>query len=261
MVKKILPDQFLFEIKMRKFLKKGEKELKLIPLICRKNQYFVDVGANLGAYTYAAMKYSSHVYAIEPHPQLAHLLKKRFQNKITVLESALSDRNGQVKMYVPQKDGQDIKTRNSLEIQANPGYSLNHINVEMVKLDDLNLNNIAAIKIDVEGHEMSTLKGSLKVLKEQKPTVLVEVEKRHNPHKSHQVFELLQEHGYRGYFMMDNELKSLECFDFEQYQKSDQQKIPGQKRSSNYINNFLFVHKTNQETINNLSRSKYIKNT
>jgi hypothetical protein len=52
-------------------LRQGEQELALVELVCEKSATAVDVGANIGVYTYFAAKYSSHVYALEPVPEVA----------------------------------------------------------------------------------------------------------------------------------------------------------------------------------------------
>ena len=58
------------------------------------------------------------------------------------------------------------------------------------------------IKIDVEGHEEAVLRGMQGLMRCWRPTVLVEVEERHNPGAVGRVAAFMATHGYQGFFLL-----------------------------------------------------------
>ena len=70
------------------------------------------------------------------------------------------------------------------------------------KIGDENIeitNQKIAIKIDVEGHEFSVLKGSEKILKKYKPVLLIEIDKQHST-KVKETFNYLEELNYESFY-------------------------------------------------------------
>ena len=53
-------------------------------------------------------------------------------------------------------------------------YTVDGGNIESIPLDSLNLTNVDFIKIDVEGHELDVLKGSVETIKRFKPYIELE---------------------------------------------------------------------------------------
>lgn len=56
-------------------------ELSSLPGLLNGTQYFIDVGANVGQYTYHAAKHlqNAHILAIEANPYLIPILQKRWR--------------------------------------------------------------------------------------------------------------------------------------------------------------------------------------
>jgi FkbM family methyltransferase len=213
----------------------------------------VDVGAHLGLYTHAALARQMRVVAVEPHPRLAQNLRRLFAPDVTVLSCALSDRTGRSTMYLPTQGGRELDARGALEEAANQGYALHQIEVETITLDALGLRDVAAIKIDVEGHELAVLRGGQQLLRRDRPTLLVEVEERHHPGGSGAVFLFLQEREYQGYFFWHDALWPLAVFEPERHQPSRLAKQPHGSRSPDYAANFLFVWRGNDATFRRLA--------
>jgi FkbM family methyltransferase len=230
----------------------AEPELALLGAICESGRTFVDVGANLGVYTRAALATRSRVVAIEPHPQLAGNLERLFAGRVTVLACALSDRPGRRRFFLPVFQGAQLDARGSLDPRANEGYLLQEIEVEATTLDSLALKDVAAMKIDVEGHERAVLDGGRELLRRDRPTLLVEVEERHHPGGSKDVFALLEDSGYAGYFFWRNTLWPLVLFDAARHQPEALVKRPGGAQSSDYANNFLFVSRDTPAVVSRL---------
>lgn len=218
-----------------------EPELAWIPRLLRRDRAFLDVGANLGVYTYVARRHASRVYAVEPHPGMAAALRRHFAGDVEVLELALSDVRGTIDLFVPQHAGADLASRASLEETANPGFTQQALTIERARLDDLDLEPLGLIKIDVEGHERAVLLGGDATLARDRPALLVEIEERHHPGESARVFEHLGARDYEGVFLLEGALRPVAEFDPARHQRPEDIKRPGAPRSQTYINNFLFL--------------------
>jgi hypothetical protein len=98
------------------------------------------------------------------------------------------------------------------------------------------------VKIDVEGHELSVLKGGVRTLELHHPTILVECEARHRSDGDiRPVFNLLESFGYSGSFFCHCRRHPLAEFDPAFHQRLDpnsDQLPPG------YVNNFAFEYVT-----------------
>ena len=108
------------------------------------------------------------------------------------------------------------------------------LSVEVTTLD-LALNDagaVALIKCDVEGHELDMFKGAEAVLTQDHPLLLFECEARHNPDRAvTEVFDYLQDLGYRGSFFWHGELLDVRLFDLATHQTLGR---------APYANNFVF---------------------
>ncbi len=245
MVKPFIPRRWLLRRAFRSELLSEEAELKIVPLLCERHQICVDVGANLGVYSYIFSKWSKKVIAIEPHPDLASRLRALFPSTVRVINIAASDRDGVSDFHIPSLDGAEISSRSSLESSANEGLAARRISVETRRLDSLSLapSAIAIVKIDVEGHEMKTLEGMTGILKQSHPTLIVESEARHHNDAPQNVFNFLKKYSYEGYFIHRDLLKPLSDFSVGKFQKEADMKPVFGARSPDYVNNFIFVHR------------------
>jgi hypothetical protein len=73
--------------------------------------------------------------------------------------------------------------------------------------------------------------------------VLVEVERRHHRSDPWRAFQILQEHGYTGWFVEGRTLRPLTAFDPDVMQPVGVAKDPlSATKPDAYVNNFLFVH-------------------
>lgn len=142
---------------------------------------FLDIGANSGYFSfYFANKYKNlKVKAYEPNQQAFEKFKKtltkNFFKNIEIFNYGLSDIEKKVKMITWYKHGH-AKT-NSVILEDNHDINNSKIFETNLKVGDelLNYQNEKlCIKIDVEGHELSVLKGLVKNLKKNKCIILVE---------------------------------------------------------------------------------------
>ena len=68
-----------------------EPEMALLPKLCDPGKISLDIGANIGIYTWHLAKYSSKVLAFEPNPALAIVLRATFEPGVEIHELALSN--------------------------------------------------------------------------------------------------------------------------------------------------------------------------
>ncbi|WP_443971256.1 FkbM family methyltransferase [Sphingobium sp. CR28] len=239
--------RLLAAMRVRRARAGTEPELGFLPFLADASGTFVDVGANNGVYSYAAMRSFGHVVAIEAHPDLTAPLRRILGHRGTVLPVALSDAPGEATLWVPRHGHMDVTTRSSLDQQANPGFALRPVQVAVTTLDALAIERPAVIKIDVEGHEFSVLSGAVETLKRYRPVCIVEVEERHNAGGVARAFAFFAGLGYEAWYLHRGRLMPGAGFDVVRLQSSDGAKTFEGAQSRDYVNNFLFVHPDNAE--------------
>jgi FkbM family methyltransferase len=251
-----IPPRVTLRWQAQRNLRSGEPELSLVQDLCDGSHAAVDVGANIGVYAYVARKYAAHVYAVEANPRMAERLQRTLgkDEKVTVLPFALSDTDGEATLWLPYKGTVEVSTRSSLEADANPGFQTHAVGVQKKMLDDLRLHDVGFIKIDVEGHELAVLRGASKTLASCHPNLLIEIEERHHAGGTSRAFSYLRDLSYRGYFIHDGKLNSIEEFDPELHQRSENAKSVGGRRNSNYVNNFIFIHPTRSDASKRIAK-------
>jgi FkbM family methyltransferase len=126
---------------------------------------FLDIGANLGFYSYLAKKICGcRVYVFEPEPLHQEYLKRNNHLFDRIFDLALAEKAGETKFYVAKDDnlgGSSLVMSSKGWEESNYSHS---IQVKTQRLDQLNfdvdtIKRIKLIKIDVEGAEESVIKG------------------------------------------------------------------------------------------------------
>jgi FkbM family methyltransferase len=228
-----------------------EPELKLLPLFISKPGFVFDVGANIGEYTYVLEKTvgPENVYAIEPLPRLCSRLRTLFP-KAHILKMALSDSAGTLILKTPIIKGSPLWTRSTLERfidDGEMGAVLEEVPVMPLDLlcEQLQVREVALIKIDVEGHEKNVLLGALRILRTCLPVLLVEIEQRHHVEPITELFSWIRAQGYHGLFFdgQTMSLRSIEEFSVGRHQQL------GNLGSVHYINNFFFLNELSATSI------------
>jgi FkbM family methyltransferase len=168
--------------------KRGETELALLPLLV-KGGVAVDIGANKGVYSYFLSRLCDRVIAYEANPDLAAQLRRYGLRGLEVRAKALSDVTGEAPFYIPlSKTG---KRRNNVAGLDTPEGQVDEIKVQRARLDDESLIDISFIKIDVEGHELSVLRGAEKTILRERPILLVEINGGPKTDNAREIFALL----------------------------------------------------------------------
>ena len=204
-------DTYLFGAKLRLYTKGNvsEKRALFSPQIfekderdfiksrCKDNSVFIDIGSNIGLYSFSVGSVykefkNTKIFSIEPHPSLFQRLKyNALQNKdipINPREIALMDKSGEFKLDTPDENlgqGKISKTGSQKVIAKNL--------IDFIK--DEKIENISAMKIDVEGNEESVIIPFIENANKKLLPLIVIIENNKNSWKT-DLIKLLEEKGY-----------------------------------------------------------------
>ena len=136
---------------------------------CDQNRICIDIGANVGLWSYDLVKHFDQVIAFEPVQEFIDCFEKNvIATNYTMHRMALGRTESFINMNI---------------VQGNTGHS--HINKEsfgqgtipLKTLDSFNFTNVDMIKIDVEGFEEEILAGAMETIKLNKPILVIEQQK------------------------------------------------------------------------------------
>jgi FkbM family methyltransferase len=153
--------------------------------LARQVPTMLDIGSFSGFYSLvtARMNPQATIFAFEPFPPAQALIKRNiekngFQERITVVEAALSDAPGFATLNVPTTKTGLIETASSIE-ETYKRDTLEAIDVEKTTLDIVcaryGIRDIALIKLDVEKHEEAVLRGGRRTFEENRPILFMEI--------------------------------------------------------------------------------------
>ena len=130
----------------------------------------MDLGAHIGSIfsTVHRLDSSIKIIAVEANPSKAQSLKERFAY-CTLHDCALGDAGGQIDFYIdPEATGYNSPEKSDTGHQQT-------ISVEIKKLNDLVSGEAPdVIKIDIEGAELSALRGGAEVIAAHRLTIMFE---------------------------------------------------------------------------------------
>jgi FkbM family methyltransferase len=234
----------------------AEPELQVVGALCSGSRVAVDVGAHSGLYTYCMLKRCAIVHAFEPNVALVSRLRRTFSENVVVHQCALSDREGPAEFYIPLDGDAELAARGSLLRDAEPGHTLNTVHTNCRTLDSFDISDVGFVKIDVEGHELSVIRGAVGTLTKNRPALLVEIEDRHQHGQCHKVFDFLEGLGYSGFFLFEGKAHELSEFRVAVHQAPGHRKAPSGDKNPQYVNNFLFLHRTRSDLFRSLESAQ-----
>jgi FkbM family methyltransferase len=180
----------------------AEPELRLVRKLVRQGALAVDVGSHAGTYAREmARRGSGATLAFEPNPDLHPCTDGAKASPYLLLPFALSDHCGSAVMRVPTTHGIRRYGRSSISAGNRFCTDRHHreLAVQTRTLDSFGLPPVGFIKIDVEGHELAVLSGAVRTIDRDRPNVLIESERRHNPASPGAVFRFFARRGYSGF--------------------------------------------------------------
>jgi FkbM family methyltransferase len=140
----------------------------------------LDVGANVGISAMMMARWcgsEGHIYAFEPSPIAKKLLAEHLRlnglaERVTICGSALSDTEGTATFFASGISGKSALS------DANISQGVETVKVPVTTIDaycQAKKIRPSLIKIDVEGFEFNVLNGARNTLKENRPSILVEL--------------------------------------------------------------------------------------
>ena len=197
-------------------LNSSEKEFYQLSKWVNQGDIVLDIGANIGKYTFklsSLVGLKGHVYSFEPLPRAFFILSclnylGNFKN-ISLINCAVGEFFSQVNFEedwiepeVEKKDGNMLKipyifhtnTQSKIVDDNSLNKNSNILERRCLAIDEFSIKEkVNFIKIDVEGKELSVLKGAKNLILRDKPTILLELSK-HNSEKD--ICDYLNNIGY-----------------------------------------------------------------
>jgi FkbM family methyltransferase len=145
-----------------------------------ENTNMIDIGANIGTFSLMMSKYiseNSKIYAFEPvyyEILTTNVVQNNLNEQIIVHPIGLSNKKEKLQGFLID-----------FSIEANYGFTqLDDLEkaddtskyiINLITLDSLNIENVSFIKIDVEGSERKVLDGAINTIIKNLPTILIEI--------------------------------------------------------------------------------------
>ncbi len=156
-------------------------EIFALGRLLKRDSVFVDIGANHGEFTlYAAKRVpAGRVVAFEPVPgTFKHLQENVALNgftNVTLCQAALGDHQGEVSIFAPLDPGFDCNS--SLFLPADRPAQATTVPLDTLDaaVRRLGIGKVDVMKIDVEGAEVTMLRGARETLRAFRPTLIVEL--------------------------------------------------------------------------------------
>jgi len=229
------------------FYKNKYAELHFIRQIVEPGNVVMDVGANLGYYSFFMAKFvgaSGKLISVEPIPLFCEVWRKNLR-KIPEAQKVLfncalgTEAKQKVRMAIPVVDG--VVRHGLTRIQENPSekHSELSFDVEMstgdVVISEMNIQRLDFVKCDVEGFERYVIPSLSMAIEKYQPMFQIELSGNEN---RTEVVDFLTNKGYSIFLLKHGGLSTI--------QKSDIFTVD---------QDFYFIHETQLSTRKNLINS------
>ncbi len=185
-------------------------EHRILRLLLRPGDTFLDVGANHGSFAILASHLvgrEGRVIAVEPQPRLAYLIRRSLAEAPAAFEVhavALGDREADMLLHVPREGS------GAASIAAPPRGAARSVTVPVGRADDLltwrRFPGSLVLKLDVEGSELAFLRGATALIRGRRPVILFElsaVQARAAGHGPEDLIAELRTLGYQRFAEVD----------------------------------------------------------
>ena len=241
----------LVELIWRRQVRSGDLTAALTDHFAGDGATAVDIGASWGLFSYHLARLvgrNGAVLSYEPHPMNTPVLEQlaRARSSVRFRPVAVSDLNGTADLQVPVFGNRHVTAQSSLAhgFDGQRGVRVEKVTVPTVRLDDeVGGRRVDLVKIDVEGHELSVLRGAAETLRRYLPTLLIEIEQRHLDCPIKDVFTEIDDIGYSLYFIDGPALRPISDFDVGKHQLSSvtQEVFTPFSMPEGYVHNFCAV--------------------
>tara|TARA_B100002019_G_C21236251_1_gene582923 strand:+ start:730 stop:1566 length:837 start_codon:yes stop_codon:yes gene_type:complete len=136
--------------------------------------HVLDIGGHIGNHSlYLAAHTKANITIFEPNPLLyphieASIAKNNFNNRINLIKKGVGEKAGFAQF--------EKRIEENIGMQSLAVSESQEDGIEIISIDEMmdTLPEISLMKIDVEGMEMSVLKGSIELIKKYKPLIYIE---------------------------------------------------------------------------------------
>jgi FkbM family methyltransferase len=241
----------MVELVWRRQVRSGDLTAALTDHFAGDGATVVDVGASWGLFSYHFARLvggPGTVFSYEPHPMNKPALEKlaKARPNVRFRAAAVSDLSGTADLQVPVFGSRHVTAQSSLAhgFDGQRGVRVEKVTVPTVRLDDeVGDRRVNLVKIDVEGHELSVLRGASETLRKYLPPMLIEIEQRHLDCPIKDVFAEIEDIGYVLYFIDGAVLRPIGEFDLDRHQLSSvaQEVFTPFSMPEGYVHNFCAV--------------------
>jgi len=228
----IVPDWLRIRERAWREKRKGEKEIKIIPNLLVNCNRAIDIGANVGVWSYWLSKYAKQVESFEPNPKIFNALKNIKIKNVNSYNIALSNKSGSVDLLIPKGSkgfSNQGASLSSIKVQGEH----KSISIEAKCLDEYNFLDVDFIKIDVEGHEHEVIEGAQETIKKFKPTMVIEMEEKHNQIPIEDQISSVEKLGYKCCVLINEKIIQIEEIDLNKFHRNP-------ANNDSYLFNFIF---------------------
>ena len=228
----IVPDWLRIRERAWREKRKGEKEIKIIPNLLVNCNRAIDIGANVGVWSYWLSKYAKQVESFEPNPKIFNTLKNIKIKNVNSYNIALSNKSGSVDLLIPKGSkgfSNQGASLSSIKVQGEH----KSISIEAKCLDEYNFLDVDFIKIDVEGHEHEVIEGAQETINKFKPTMVIEMEEKHNQIPIEDQISSVEKLGYKCCVLMNKQIIQIKEIDLNKFHRNP-------ANNDSYLFNFIF---------------------
>jgi FkbM family methyltransferase len=191
-----IPDKFLMEAIGRTSRYSPEPEVMSLPSLVDKEKIAVDVGAAYGLYSWNLARICRRCVAFEANPVSASRLMRGLPT-VEVHSCALSSHEGTAVLRVPRDGRVALTGFATLESRFKSSFDQWYEYVVPTKtLDSFGLQDVGFIKMDIEGHELSALKGAEQTIQRDRPLLLLEFDSQGVHQEVQPILTWLDDMGY-----------------------------------------------------------------
>ena len=200
-LKAVLPERLFLHASALNHYMYGEPEIRLMRRVCQADKVALDIGANIGTYTYFLNRHAARVHAYEPNPELAGRLIRLYPGA-QINNVAVSDSEGELTLRMPVKNGRPQHELASVAVEFDENEVVEHTVIAKT-IDSEHHKNVGFIKIDAEQHELEVLKGALETIKVSRPIIMTEATPLLYDEDLRTTFRFLTDLDYEGWFAFE----------------------------------------------------------
>ena len=217
---------------------RSEFDVKFLGKFVRPGSVVVDVGAHKGLYSIPLYKIGCTVYSFEPNAFCAALLEgwAARKDRARVFRVGLSDESGAAELSIPVDQAGRQHIASASVCKGFEGQCITE-EITLRRLDEYELDDLAFLKIDVEGLEDKVIRGAINTVRKYLPVMLIEIEERHRSTPVGVVFDTLYGLGYRSFQISQSGFEEVFPSDLVDWSKL---------QARGLSKNFWFIHEQSE---------------